>query len=150
VDWKSIHWGSVVTPIVALYGAALSTYTIIAKKRESQRVVKVIMSHGIPVYGSQLGDDIVLVTATNPGNRAVRLSGVSIRLPNTKQIVLFESAGPLPHDLHEGDKFESWIGLKQLRQTLRGEQLTGKVRLIGVYRDAIGTEYISQKFELQV
>jgi hypothetical protein len=150
VDWKSIHWGSVVTPIVALYGAALSTYTIISKRRESQRVVKVTMSYGIPVFGSQLGDDIVLVTAMNPGNRTVRLSGVSIRLPNNKQIVLFESAGPLPHDLHEGDKFESWIALNQLRQTLREEQLTGKVHLIGAYRDAVGTEYKSQNFKLQV
>src|SRR5271157_1462356 len=137
MDWRAISWGPAVTAALAIYGAALSTYTVIARKIESRRTVKVTMSLGIPIYGSQIGEDILLVTALNSGNRAVRLASASIRLPSRRQIILMETAAPLPHDLPEGDNFKAWIVLKKLRELLREERLTGNVRLVLRPRDYV-------------
>jgi hypothetical protein len=108
------------------------------------------MSLGIPIYGSQLGEDILLVAALNSGNRAVRLASAGIRLPSRRQIILMETAAPLPHDLPEGDNFKAWINLKRLRELLREERRTGSVRLVGIYRNAVDAEYRSKPFKLDV
>lgn len=151
MDWKAVSWNSAITSVLAIYGAGLSTYNIIAKNRESRRVIKVSMKYGWPVFGQQqLGDDCVFVEATNPGNRAVTLASVTIRLANGRQLVIRQTSSELPHELQAGNNVTAWVGLDQLKATLRDEHLSGDVWLKGIYRDAVGAEYKSKPFKVEV
>jgi hypothetical protein len=83
---------TVVTALVAVYGAGLSTYTFFAKRRESRRLVKVELSRGILGTYPEVSH-VLLLSASNPGNRAVTLEGISFDLPDKRQVVLFKPDG---------------------------------------------------------
>jgi hypothetical protein len=149
-NWPSIQ--STLTTLVAGYGALLATYSAITKWRESRRIVIVSLKHGIPTFGTSLGPDILLVTATNPGTQVVRLLNVTIRMPDGATLTPFgfESSNPLPCDLEPGRCVDSWIDKEAVKQTLRRGGERGTIKLKGVYRDALGTEYVSSPLVLSL
>ena len=66
-----VDWIAPITALVALYGAVLSTYTLISSRRDKRRRVKVELSAGFLATGPDLSAAMLLIKVSNPGHITV-------------------------------------------------------------------------------
>jgi hypothetical protein len=101
-----------ITALVALYGAALSTYSLVASRRDKKRQILVTISHGVMVPAG-VPTHAVFLQAANPGDRAVTLEFATLTLPNGWNVFLprSNSAVAFPYELPEGKSCTCWINL---------------------------------------
>jgi len=138
---------AIVTAIVALYGAGLSTYILIANRKEKQRQLSVSFSTGSLTYGTELSPQMLFINITNPGNRAVTIYSPSIKLPDSRQMFFRDPQQAdvgFPHELKEGKNCRVWIEMKELAMQLAAEGYPGKVHLSAKVEDATGKSYKSK------
>jgi hypothetical protein len=149
VAGSNITWPTVVTAVVALYGAALSTLNYLASRREKSRRVKVELSLGFLAHGPTLSPTMLFIVASNIGTLPVTLSSSGIRLPNGRQAIcpLPNTDVRFPHELQGGKDCRIWIDAREFADTLRREGLSGKVRLTGFYLDQTGVRHKSKPFK---
>jgi len=145
---KNIDWPTITIAIVAVYGAILSTYNLIVKRKENKRQVEVTFQWGL-VGAMDKTNAMFFLNAANPGNRTVTLEGCHIELPNKKQLVMPYTQGPIkfPHDLEEGKNCTVWFPVREVVDALVGEGYTGNVSICAVFRDALGKKYKSTPFK---
>src|SRR2546425_7390793 len=104
---------------LAVYGAGLSTYNLIASRRDARRRLKAKLS--INVLADTLEPRTVfMLSAANPGQRVVKLNWAAIRFPDGTQFVPLEpNLGRfLPCELQEGKTLEIPIGIELVVQAL--------------------------------
>ncbi len=139
-------WTTVVTALVAVYAAGLSTYTLLIQRRESKRHVKVNLAMGFIAHGPQLSEPMFILTASNPGNRPVTLNLPSILLPDRTR--LYNPNGDtevqFPHELAEGKSCKAWFPAKGIAQQLHDQGFTRAVKLVATFDDAVGTQHRSK------
>lgn len=147
-----MNWIAILTAAVAVYGAGLSTYTLIRNLKEKQRQVNVNLSNGCLTFGPELSQAMIFIEASNPGNRTVILNTVGISLPDKRTLVFPnpESNVHFPHPLPEGTGCMVWTPLKELAQRLTQGGYSGRLKLVGYYRDQVGTLYTSNTFALDI
>lgn len=147
-----MEWTNVVTAAVALYGAVLSTYTILANRKDKRRQIKVKLSNGLLTSGPELSPAMLLIEASNPGDRSVILNSAGITLPDGKTVVfpIPESNVVFPHTLEEGKSCLVWTPMKEFASTLRNEGYKGTVKIVAFYRDQLGKEHRSNKFGFDI
>ena len=99
--------------LVAWYGAVISTFSLFfvyLNFLRDKSAIEVKISQGIPIYGNQLGETIITITAINIGRRPVTLTGAGFELENGRQIVIMEPSGlSFPCDLLEGKSVQTWV-----------------------------------------
>lgn len=141
------HWEKIVFAVVAVYGAALSTFTFIQNRKKANRTIEVTLSFGAFTYGSHLGDQMIFVKAGNVGEKRVRIEGLGLKLPNDKTVVLMNRPefDRLPHDLEEGTSCSSGAELETLRKQLKAEGFRGSVKVRPYAFDALGTYFYGKK-----
>lgn len=146
-----MEWPNIVTAIVAFYGAGLSTYTVFANWKDKQRQIKVKLSNGF-LGGPKLSPTMLLIEASNPGNRTVILNSPGITLPDGKTVVfpIPESNVVFPYTIEEGQSCLVWTPMKKFASTLRNEGYKDIVKIVGFYRDQLGKEYRSNKFDFNI
>ena len=91
-----MEWTTIITAVVAVYGAALSTYTMIQDRKEKRRQIRMKPSNGMLTFGPELSPAMLLIEATNPGNRTVILDTAGIFLHLTGVMSRFSPAGNFP------------------------------------------------------
>ena len=136
-SFRGVDWKWAVMALVALYGAALSTYNAYAAKRINKRQVRVKLSHGLVT--SRLSDDMLILEASNPGHRPVTLTGVGLILPDKRQLIFpfsEEGSAPLPHQLNEGSNVTHWMPAREVAGELIRKGFPRHVELVAFYRDA--------------
>jgi len=145
IDWTII--GTIVAVAVALYGAALSTYNLIIKRKEGQRQVTVKLTWGV-VGTREEPQTVFFLEAANPGKRNVTLKGCCIQLPNKKELVMPGAQGTInfPHELEEGKSCLVWFPVNEVARLLINEGYAGNVTIRAIDRDAVGGEYTSSPF----
>jgi hypothetical protein len=133
----------VLTAIIAVYGAVLATLTFIVQQRDRRPRISVSVSYGTPVYGSQLGDQMVLLTATNPGHRPVTLVGAGFFLPDGRQLIMPSplAVPALPCELNEGKSCQVFMSIPGIV-----ERVGPRISLVGFFRDALGTTHRSSRW----
>ena len=145
---ETADWAIVITAFVAVYGAILSTYNLIIKRRENKRQVNVTLKWGLL---SNMPEPITMffLNAANPGKRTVTLTECHIELPDKSQLVMPYSQGNIdfPHDLEEGKGCTVWFSVGEVFRVLLSKGYTGNLRIRAVYRDALGREYKSRSFK---
>jgi len=151
LEMETVDWAIVITAIVAVYGAILSTYNLIIKRRENTRQVNVTLTWGLL---SNMPEPITMffLKAANPGKRTVTLTECHIELPDKSQLVMPYSQGTInfPHDLEEGRDCTVWFSVGEVVQVLLSKGYTGNLSIRAVYRDALGREYKSKPFKGKV
>jgi hypothetical protein len=147
-------WDIVITLLIALYGAILSTYSIWASRQEHKRELKVRLSYGFSTSPLAPKGLLLIIEALNTGRKTITLSSMGLILP-TKDKKYFTFLRPnsnvnFPHDLTEGKSCSVWISTKELSENLKLEGYSGEIKLIGYYGDAIGGRYKSKPIKFDI
>lgn len=145
-------WPMIVTAIVAVYSAVLSTYILISRNKEKKRQLKVELSFGFMTEGPELSQEMLFITVSNTGFRPVTLNASGILLPNKHQLIFMvpKSNVQFPYELLEGRNCTVWIEVKVLVQDLKRNSYSGKVKLKGFFRDATGAVYKSKRITINI
>lgn len=143
---------AIVTVLIAIYGAGLSTYTHIARSRERRRVLKVSIKEGAVGLGGKLGDWSLIFAISNPGFMPIVLSSIALLLPDGKTVVFFRPQGTanLPHELAPGRQCQFWTGLFDLAVELSHQGYKGLVRLKLRVTDETDCEHLSKGYTLNI
>jgi len=150
---SSIGWDVVITLLIAIYGAVVSTYSIYASRQEHKREIKVELSYGFMrnVLG-EVSPPLLILSAMNTGVKTVTLTSTGLVLPRKKYLFFAqpESNVTFPHELTEGKSCSVWIANKELAEDLRREGYSGKIKLKGYYKDAVGGDYQSKQKKFNI
>jgi hypothetical protein len=144
-----MNW-TIVTGIVAVYGALLSTWNAVAKHLENKARIKVKLSLGFETFGPETGPTSILVTALNEGQQAVTLVSAGLRLPGNKTTHQFGPSGTakFPHQLQRGQSTYIAVPTRDVAEALKREGFSGTINVKGYFRDALDKTYKSKAFEL--
>lgn len=145
----------IITLIIAIYGAILSTYTIWNSKQEHKREIKVKTTYGFiksPITG--VSPLMIMSTAMNTGRKTVSITSMGFILPNKDREYLIllkpQSNVIFPYDLAEGKSCQVWDTAKELAEDLKHEGYSGRIDLRGYFKDAIGNEYRSKPMKFSI
>jgi len=144
----SMPWTQIVTAIVAIYAAIVSTVTLITNRREKVRRLKVVASNGVignPVIGAS--GLMLIITVSNPGHKNVVINTPYLRLPNKNKLI-FPSPGTdvrYPYKLEESSACTLWSDMDQLKDVLRSQGLDGTVKLRAEVTDGSQRVYRAKK-----
>jgi hypothetical protein len=146
-----MNW-SIVTGIVAVYGALLSTWNAIASHREKRRHVIVEAAYGFETYGPEIGPTSIILTARNKGYQPISLTSAGIRLPDGRDAVYLRQSGDarFPHELEGGKSCTICIPMQSVAGQFKQEGLSGTIRLSGYFRDALGKTHTSKRFKFSL
>ena len=146
-----MNW-TIVTGIVAVFGALLSTWNAVSKQLEKRRRVTVKVSRGFETYGPVLGPSSVIVTALNKGHLSVTLSGVGILLPDGGTVVYLGQSGNtrFPHELESGKSCLICMPVRALGEQMKKAGFSGTIKIAGYFRDALDKTYASKRFDFDV
>ncbi|HWA97617.1 MAG TPA: hypothetical protein VG713_03970, partial [Pirellulales bacterium] len=86
-------WFSVITAVVAIYGAGVSTYMLVEKRRESKFDLVVSGSFGFLTGPRGLSAQMIIITVANRGQRGVIVNAPALRLPNGRTLVSIYPTG---------------------------------------------------------
>lgn len=149
-----MKWTEIVIALVALYGAIISTCNLLASRAEKIRKVRVALSMGFTACGARTSPTQLMLEAQNVGKRAITLTAVGLVLPRNVRVWFLHPecwlTGSLPHELHEGKNFVSARDLSELVAELAERGYSGRVRVQGIYTDALGTDHRSKPLTLNV
>lgn len=143
----------IVTALVAVYGAGLSTWTFYHNRARTRIRLNIEIAMGfLPVMGSGLGPTNLILEVSNPGHRAVTVQPPSILLPDGRQVVFMNpnSEVEFPFELREGKNCHSWTPLRDLAIQIGDAGLSGTVDLVASVKDLVGNEFKSKKWPLDV
>jgi len=133
---------TIITLIVAIYGAILATINVI----RNQRHLSVILEKVFPE------DDLlpfVRVTIKNTGIINITINNVSIRLPDGHNITINSMLRPsnahFPYELTAGKECLLGIDINEFIKILKNSVYYGKVKLVALVIDGTGKVHKSRK-----
>lgn len=141
----------IITALVALYGAILSTVVAVREWRAKRPRIRVKTSMGfLDLARGNVSDAMVFVEAANPGQKPVTLSSVGFILPFKGKVFLRQPQGSvrIPCELAPESACQVWINARELGQLLRSHGFSGKLKLVGFYGDQVGRTHKSKAFEV--
>jgi hypothetical protein len=133
--------------ILGIYGAGLTTYTIIKANEDKRRQVTVTISNGWLTYGQDLSKLMLFITMANPGFRTVTLNSPKIVLPDGKSMVYMNPLSDVtfPHELKEGKDCLVWTEMEMIKRSLIEQGYSGRVKLKASVSDRTGKVYKAKK-----
>ena len=146
------HWATVLTALVAIYGAVLSTWNLVSNLREKRRHVSVSVLVIDKMLPPATGP-VVMLTAANPGFQPVELAGARIEVTRGRDLLLkspVPEEGSFPHTLEGGKSFYVFADEKHIVETLLLDGVRGTVQLVGVFIDALKSTYKSKPVDFML
>ena len=146
-----MNW-PIVTGVVAIYGAMLSSWNAYSSYRAKRRSINVEVSYGCETYqGGEWGPQSIIVTALNKGHQPITLAGAGIRWPDGRTSVCLGPSGNtrFPHELDGGKSCMVCLPIREIVPPMKNVGFSGKVRLKGFFRDALGKTY-AKKFNFDL
>jgi hypothetical protein len=143
---------SILTALIALAGLGLSVYNLRLARRDKQIQLKSKLSHGFLPRGADLGELMLILEVSNPGEKLATITSVGLQWK--KRSIAFIHGIPgttqIPFELPVGKNETFWTPVRELARTLKDENAKGRVRLHAQFRTAISTEHVSKKLVLDV
>lgn len=135
-----------ITAIVAIYGAGLSTFIFIKQNQKEKRKLNVILKNGFLTQGPELSELMILFDISNPGYVPVTVHPPAISVKGHTVNVLFtepKSNVNFPYTLQSGKRVHIWEPMKPLLNEFKRRGLKGTIKLIGTIEDQTGKEFKS-------
>lgn len=141
---------TIVTGLVAVYGAFLATWNAVTKHLETKPRIKVKITFGWPTFGPELGPDSIVITAFNEGQHPVTLVAGGLRLPDNSTTHHPEPSGTVkfPHELERAQSCFMFIPKRVVAETVIRAGFSGTVDVKGFYRDALDKTYTGEPVEV--
>jgi len=106
--WSDIPWAAIVTGLVAVYGAALSTYNLRIQRKKDKRSLRLEFAFApITKQGKKISQGL-LFHISNDGHRTVFVDQVDVLVGRKYRFDSFEVDPPLPCELKEGQALVAW------------------------------------------
>ena len=149
-EWQ--FWSMLLTALVAVYGAVLSTYTLCQNRRDKQHRLTVRVSHAVLGGPSGISGPMITITVANPSFRDLTVNPPGLLLPDGRSLIFPypQSDAQFPHELRQGKSCTIWCALDELKADLRQKGLSGKIIVRGFCDDAVGNRHRGQPFELDL
>jgi hypothetical protein len=145
----------VVLFLLAIYGAALSTFNWRQAVGRERRRILVKATTAMPTYGSQLGPAFACLEAINIGHRVVTVATLVFELADTKERIypMESNTFPglpdtqLPVALSDGQSAKVYLAHRQLADALLSHG-RGTTKLVPVCVDSVGGVYRGEPWEV--
>ena len=135
------------TLLIALYGAALSTVLAIREVKRDKPKVLVRCRMALAAAPEYDLWEFVEVCAVNTGHRSVEITAAGLSMSNGYQFIPLRSKKgpiPLPKKIDIGESVSVLIDYPDVEQALREQQKVSRVVFTSAFvRDAEGNEYKS-------
>src|SRR5206468_4383443 len=141
----SMELKDVITLVLALYAAGLSTYLATLQRRDKKPRIKATLSMGFLTFGPRLSEPHLLLQAANIGEKAVTLASGGLLLPDRSQIISIakdNATERLPYELAVGKSFMMWFEAKPLAGELARRGYTSDVKLHARFSDQTSREFV--------
>jgi len=143
---------SILTALIALAGLILSIHNLRLSQRDKQIQLKAKLSNGFLPRGPDLGELMLILEVSNPGEKLATITSVSLLWRN--QTIAFihgiQGTTSIPFELPPGKSATFWTPLKGLASTLKEESARGKAKLMAQFHTAVGTDHLSKPFVLNI
>jgi len=142
--------------LLALYGAALSTFNWRQAVRKERREIKVSLSTIIPAYANgDTGNYFAKIEATNVGHRPVTVTMIALELPTgARMFPKAEHAVPgmpnsiLPMPLSDGQSAHLSLSYGEIAAALLHNRISARIKLIPVCADSSGGIYKGSAWDI--
>jgi hypothetical protein len=129
--WSEVHWGTVGAVLIALYGAALSTFNYRAQRRRDRRILKVAATI-VSVTGRKSPG--LMVRVENIGHRTAYIDQIDFLLPRRRGQIARDPRDwvgdpRLPCEIKEGHSFTTVSDVHLFAEDLFRHGYRGLVRL---------------------
>lgn len=139
----TLSWSDVLTALVAIYGAVLSTIVFIKEQQKNRRQVNLTLTYGFLTFDHGLSDQMLIFQISNPGYKNVTINGPQLRLHDNKSMIFpFPNSNvKFPYTLEEGKSVHTWIELKELIRGLKANGYNGTVKFKAKISDQTGKDF---------
>jgi hypothetical protein len=112
----------------------------------------VYLAYGFYAQGNIVGPSTISLSAQNIGYRDITLDSMGFIFPDKKYTFIVEpqSNVKFPYTLSEGKECSVWKTQKELAIELRDNGYSGKIKLRGYYRSAIGKIFKSKPIDFDI
>lgn len=148
-----MNWKEIITILLAIYGAILSTFNRIAQWRNNIFRVNVKIKWGAkPLPAGGLSELMVILIATNPGRRAVTISSYGFFAPDNNTLCFPNRMTTLnfPYELTPGKSCEEIFIARDLANELKNIGYEGEIELMGFYGDELDKTYKSKPWKFNI
>ena len=142
-DWDAT--GKLVTAVIAVYGAVVATYNLVASRRRALKVQAAVVPW---VQRGKPTEPGLVVEAVNTGHRVVIIDSFGVRAGD----VWLDLGGKAetdpesrPWSLEDGEDFKFFIPARELAGLLRAAGALGRVGLRAWIRDSTGKRFRSNR-----
>jgi hypothetical protein len=139
----------IITLVIAIYGAGLSTYILYKQRRH----ISIAIQPDFHVYANgSISTQMVSIKAVNLGARDVKLTFPTIRLPNGKFLSFTNVSGmnEFSKRLADGDTASLSMSMQKLSNSLKSTGLKGKVKIRPCCYDSAGKQYLGKRFKVDL
>lgn len=142
----------IVTISIAVYGAILSTYTILENRREKKPHIKVELNFAVPLMDARPVDPLLSFSIMNIGSRLVTVNSIGLILPRNQYYFFPYIEGDItfPFGLGAGKSHHHWVDVAELAYRFKKEGYRGSIKLIGFYKDSLNNCYKSKDFKFHI
>ncbi len=153
------NWTDILTAVIAVYAAVLSTINLLRQIKESKPNIRVVTIGTFPNDFSILTNKIELI-ATNHGEKNVELNNFGFIIPNNEKIeyrqniryewIPWEYKRQVPFDLLPGKACSASVPASELIKKLKAKGYSKKVNIVGFYSDSLGNIYKARPMKVNV
>jgi hypothetical protein len=148
-DWTAAY-GAVLSTILALFGAI----RWFLERSEKRPRIQVTTNLGFSTVPGTPGtsDYLIYFEAANVGERPVTLNKPCLILPDGRYLWLLGAQGveAFPHELLPGKNCTVWEELREVAMSLSKEGFSGEIKVVCMFRDAVGNSYKSKPMSFGV
>lgn len=147
-------FGVIITAAVAVAALGLSIFNFYLSRHDKRPQLRTKIANGFITQGSDISETMLTLDVANSGEKQVIVSSVEVLLGLLgKEKAMFtniEGSQTFPFALPPGQNASFWIPIEKFAGDLQRRGYKGKVRIKGNFRDAIGNNYKSKKFTIDL
>ena len=149
---QSVTWPTILTAVVALYGAGLSTYNAFSTYIKNRRHLIIKLSFGLTSPSTQKSLKAIFVKVANPSEKNITINSIVLVMPDCNQALLPHLPGSttLPHDLAPGKDCVIFADAENFAHDLFENGYRGTIKIKAKCFEATGKEYLSNRLKYDI